>query len=529
MAAESRRALPIANPGTSASPESTDDVGSAIRNATSHDLVFAVIGHAGAGATYVAQALVEDLTSKKQNALLLKMSQLISAAAQKLDGKRWAAVKSDERLLRTRALQDAGNWLREKKGPAFTAGLAVRGMHEQRNMDGGGQRPIVFVLDSLKNRNEVDALRKVYGSSFYLISVICGPDIRRRRLRRKYKGASKVDLEDLARRDEEEEGTFGQQVRKTIQLADFFVNNEAEGTGPDLMAEALSRFLQVVFGTEVVRPTRDERGMYAAWSAALRSSCMSRQVGAAILNTAGQLIATGTNEVPKFGGGLYEEGSSSDFRCFKYQKPLDGEPLGFCRNDKTKEKIYKEVIERLREGKVLADGIGESVLRKLIEKTTIADLIEFSRAVHAEMDALISLARSGSAAAQAGTLYCTTYPCHSCARHVVAAGIRDVIYIEPYTKSRASTLHDDSILETTVEPGDDAKHVYFRLFTGVAPRRFAALFEKREEIKKNGVLTLRDEVDALHLDPVFTKSHVDFEKSIAERVNDVEAGKAGMP
>lgn len=112
---------------------------------------------------------------------------------------------------------------------------------------------------------------------------------------------------------------------------------------------------------------------------------------------------------------------------------------------------------------------------------------------------------------------------------MVAAGIRDVIYIEPYTKSRASTLHDDSILETTVEPGDDAKHVHFRLFTGVAPRRFAALFEKREEIKKNGVLTLRDEVDALHLDPVFTKSHVDFEKSIAERVNDVEAGKAGVP
>lgn len=33
------------------------------------------------------------------------------------------------------------------------------------------------------------------------------------------------------------------------------------------------------------------------------------------------------------------------------------------------------------------------------------------------------------------TLYATMYPCHNCARHIVAAGIRKVIYIERYGES----------------------------------------------------------------------------------------------
>ncbi|MFS8067452.1 MAG: anti-phage dCTP deaminase [Byssovorax sp.] len=533
MALNSPRSLPLLSSGAeSIAASKDDDVGKTILDATSHDLVFAVIGHAGAGATYVAQALIEDMTSKKQDARLIRMSALIAETALKLDPDKWAAVRSSDPLIRTRTLQNAGNALRDTKGSAFTAGLAVRRMHELRSGSDDDKRPIAFVIDSLKNKSEVDAFRKVYGRSFYLISVICGPEVRKKRLRMKYKGTSAEDRDDVASRDEEEKGkTFGQQVRKTIQLGDFFVNNEAEtpSSGPDLLAQALTRFLQVVFGTEIVRPTRDERGMYAAWSASLRSSCLSRQVGAAILSPIGQLIATGTNDVPKFGGGLYEESKpgAADHRCFRYPKPAEDEPFGFCRNDKTKETIYEKIIESLREGKALASGFDETKLQRLIEKTPVADLIEFSRAVHAEMDALISLARSGSAASEGGTLYCTTYPCHSCARHIVAAGIRDVIYIEPYTKSQAVALHDDTILETTVEPGDDAKRVHFRLFTGVAPRRFAALFEKREEIKKNGRLRLPLEEDASHQDPVFTKSHVDFEKSIAERVNALETNEGG--
>lgn len=103
-------------------------------------------------------------------------------------------------------------------------------------------------------------------------------------------------------RDEADDATTGQQVRRTIHAADFFVNNhDSPSSETDPVADALSRFLQIVSGTAVVWPTRDERGMYAAWGAGLRSSCLSRQVGVAILDAKGDLIATGTNDVPRAG------------------------------------------------------------------------------------------------------------------------------------------------------------------------------------------------------------------------------------
>jgi hypothetical protein len=79
-------------------------------------------------------------------------------------------------------------------------------------------------------------------------------------------------------------------------------------------------------------------------------------------------------------------------------------------------------------------------------------------------------------------------------------------------------------MESTQRPGDDASKVHFRLFTGVAPRRYAPLFEKREELKKDGDLSLREEQNALHIDPIFTRSHLEFEQLIAKHVDEVTEG-----
>jgi deoxycytidylate deaminase len=74
-------------------------------------------------------------------------------------------------------------------------------------------------------------------------------------------------------------------------------------------------------------------------------------------------------------------------------------------------------------------------------------------------------------------LYCTTFPCHVCAKHIVGAGIVEVVFIEPYPKSKALELHSDSIAIEEPEPD----HVVFRPFVGVAPRRFTTLFSMRGE------------------------------------------------
>lgn len=100
----------------------------------------------------------------------------------------------------------------------------------------------------------------------------------------------------------------------------------------------------------------------------------------------------------------------------------------------------------------------------------IKDITEYGRVVHAEMEALLSAARSGIATSTA-TLYCTTFPCHNCAKHIISAGVKRVVYVEPYPKSKAQEFHSDSI-----SLRKDGGGVFFDPFIGVGPRSFFNLF-----------------------------------------------------
>jgi len=110
--------------------------------------------------------------------------------------------------------------------------------------------------------------------------------------------------------------------------------------------------------------------------------------------------------------------------------------------------------------------------RNVLRKGRIGDLIEYGRVVHAEMEALLCCSRN-SVSTRGATLYCTTFPCHNCAKHIVAAGIKRVVYIEPYPKSKAAEFHSDSIIFGFEE--NEGK-VLFEPFVGVGPRRFFDLF-----------------------------------------------------
>jgi deoxycytidylate deaminase len=130
-------------------------------------------------------------------------------------------------------------------------------------------------------------------------------------------------------------------------------------------------------------------------------------------------------------------------------------------------------------------------LREMLQSTRVAELTEFGRAVHAEMEAILSAVRRGVSVKDAN-LYTTTFPCHNCAKHIVGAGIREVIYIEPYPKSLALDMHRDSTAfagyvgaESAAAPnlqgGSSLEKVMFKPFEGVAPRRYSALFSDTSE------------------------------------------------
>jgi deoxycytidylate deaminase len=386
--------------------------------------------------------------------------------------------------------QSLGDELRKESGEyGAVAAYMIREIQKLREGDDEKAKRI-YILDSIKHSAEVDLLRHVYADGFCLIGVGCRPDIRRKRLELKFKlDTTTPALDAFIERDaEDSEHDYGQQVNRTFHLADYFVDNTVnqEETRRFILPDKLTDLVEVLLAGRIHRPSNDEKGMYHAHAAAMRSSCLSRQVGASILDAQGNLLSVGTNEVPRFGGGTYDGSSEQDDRCFVNRK--------LCSNSVNQNKIVRDVYERLNKAQLFKDGTNFAEAEEAIKPTRIKQLIEFSRSVHAEMDAILSLVRAGTKLPTGTTLYSTTYPCHNCARHIVAAGIERVVYLEPYSKSMAIDLHDDSIADN-LSADESADKVRFEPYQGVSPSLFKSVYLKTGDLKgKDGKMLNEDEI-----------------------------------
>jgi deoxycytidylate deaminase len=449
----------------------------------SKELIIAFCGPAGSGIKNVVEAVKNELeTTYKYEVEEIKVSNLIRKHIKKVDsGFNEGALKDpSQRYLK---LQDAGNTLRKSFGNDILGQLAVAeiGLNREKRRpkkSKGKEYPeddryshrSAYLIDSLKHPDEVNILRAVYRNMFYMIGIFCPADIRRKNLAEE--DIKPSDAELIMERDKKQDDEFGQQLMHTLQYADFFINTNH----PVVENGKIRRFLDLILDTEIISPSVDEYAMYVAQSAALRSGCLSRQIGAVIVSEDGEIISTGYNDVPKKGGGLYSsEDGDNDLRCVRYGNE--------CRSHKFKEKMKKEIYDILVEELDVQNA--SSLAEKIAGRSRIKDIIEFSRAVHAEMEAIISAARMGLSTKN-GTLYCTTFPCHNCARHIVAAGIKKVFFIEPYEKSLALKLHGEDILLEPSSIQKDYEEVVFTHFEGVAPRQYLNLFRAKMERKNEG-------------------------------------------
>jgi deoxycytidylate deaminase len=249
--------------------------------------------------------------------------------------------------------------------------------------------------------------------------------------------------------------------------------------------------------------------MFLAFSAGLRSADLSRQVGAVIMSGAGDLIAVGTNEVPLAGGGLCWAG------------PHDHRDLtrGYDTNEQQRKDIVDEILVALRPEAVDID-VWKRRGWRLLKDAAVMNITEYGRAVHAEMEAVLSCARSGISP-RGATLFSTTFPCHNCAKHIIAAGLQRVVYVEPYPKSKAAEMYPQSIkLAGTAEEGS----VLFEPFRGLGPRRFFDVFSiglssgyaiKR---KQDGKVRLWEPGSAEVRVPMVPTSYISREARAAEKL-----------
>jgi len=373
-----------------------------------------------------------------------------------------------------RELQDEGN-LVEKGNVGWRKILQERGNDRRKKdraywvkkalerIDDAGVGAENIVIDGFRNFQEVQEIRKVY-PRFFLVGICAEKEERWRRVRKDYQKYE--EFEDDDRRDQNEEFDWGQSVQKCVDDADYvYYNNEhlvvsLEGSDdPDLnkierLLEQQARDFVPLMKAEKARrdPTPEEIHMAAAYAQSNSSSCLKRHVGAVITigrNSQQFAVSMGYNENPP------------NIRTCK--------SVSVCYKD---EDMLSKL--RVRGSSIYCPSCGEHH-KGLTEPWTCKKCgvsirawlhpnrnMELCTAIHAEERAILSL---GERSVIGGTVYVTTFPCFQCARLILDAEIKNIVYVEAYpVKATAEFLKANGV---DIEP-----------FSGFTARAFFRIFPK---------------------------------------------------
>ncbi|HEY0160724.1 MAG TPA: anti-phage dCTP deaminase [Thermoanaerobaculia bacterium] len=447
------------------------------------ELVFALAGPVGADLREISRTLADAL-KKSDYAEVEEIS--VTDLLRRFAGKLAIRPVETPEEQRIASYMDAGNAFRRfSSNPAAVAAAAIAEIRGRRRRQGGIPARRAYVVRSLKRPEEAHLLRRVYGAGFFLVGVnVSRParvDSLAKRIARSHHetpaspnfAGHLAAAEALTKRDEDEgNDAYGQRLRDVFQLCDLFVSPNAATS----VFDQIDRFVRLILGDLGETPLGDEQYMFHAFASSLASGALGRQVGAVLVAPHGEVLGVGWNDVPKGGGGLYRAGEHYDRRDIREERDSVNVHA---------DQILDEMLEMARRAGWLKDDVKPDLdqAREAFKKSRVMSLLEFGRTSHAEMEAVLAAGRIGASSRDA-TLYTTTFPCHQCARLIVTAGIRRVVYIEPYPKSRALELHRDAIFAYDDEAAPDcgrrdcgeAHAVRFEPFVGVGPHRFIDLF-----------------------------------------------------
>ncbi len=380
--------------------------------------VIGLVGPFGSGCSYVAKKI-----SDNYGYVLLSLSGILREEYKK-------EFPNKKKIPNRKELQDFGDKIRETKGSDYLARAVCEKISQDTTKN--------YVVDSIRNPEEINFFRRQF-AEFFLFGVFAEPDLRWKRVKDKYNDDRRTFNED-DKRDSNEGIDHGQRVTDSFRMADIILlNNENIVSGnknEELFLAKLQHNVHLVEGKEKFTPTYIETNMVIAYAASMRSSCLKRKVGAVIVDLAGDVFSSGYNEVPA---------ANNTCKC----------EYGMCYRDKLK-KDYKEslysVIKKEKEREA------SYVLFKRNFK-----ILDYCRALHAEENAILNVARVGaSAALPTSTLFTTTYPCNLCANKIAQVGIKHIVYFEPYPMEEAKKILADKGVEQ--EPFEGVTYNgYFRL------------------------------------------------------------------
>lgn len=430
---------------------------------TNTEIIIGLVGAVGIQTNLVVGALELELKKFDYTIYEIKISKDVIP-------KKFIENDFSDEYERVNFLMDKGNEIRSDFNNGILAIGAVEKILNYREKNKKKLEPIkkiAFIINSLKHPNEVEIFRDIYPNGFYLLGIYADENQRLNYLIKR-KNILEENAKKLIERDTDENIEHGQHTRKVFEKSDFFIEQK---DSTNRLNNDILRILDLIFGHPYITPTFNEFAMYMAFISALRSADLSRQVGAVIAKD-NEIIALGANDCPKFGGGLYWP-----FYSEKEESIIDIEngrdyKRGEDSNKIKQKEIIDDIVDKLQnESSLDLSNDKIEAIKYIIKISKIKDLTEYGRCVHAEMEALMMCARNNISTKEA-TLYCTTFPCHNCAKHIIDSGIKKVYYIEPYPKSKAFEFHNESI----TEDDKDINKVQFLPFVGVGPRLFFDLF-----------------------------------------------------
>lgn len=341
----------------------------------------------------------------------------------------------------------------------------------------------LFVIECFRNPYEIEFFRSRY-AEFYLMSIFAPQHIRCKRIKH-----------FSVNRDERDQGEFRKtselnklDVTSCVLLSDINLRNDLnEGNFQKRFFEKVLRYLALIRSPGCIPPNDDELYMHLAYSNSLKSNCISRKVGAIILGPEGYILGAGWNDVGEgqIGCGLRTKNDYLNINSIpQVSSDRDKEKFhNLVRSNRGEYVCYKDLMSKLHINKKLEKQIITDVCLNDCINTIKSDIgikrLEFCRALHAEENALLQIAKVGGMPISGGTIYTTTYPCELCAKKLYQTGIRTIYYTEPYPESISEQVFlKDGNRSIEMIPFEGVKsHSYFKLFKPIYDKKEMAFIE----------------------------------------------------
>jgi deoxycytidylate deaminase/dephospho-CoA kinase len=357
-----------------------------------------------------------------------------------------------------------------------------------------------IVVDAIRNPYEAFFLKRRY-ANFYLVSINTSNTERLRSLR-EYRGLTDEEIKILDNKEYPEKlsGTnkfVAQNIQACIEVSDIHIHNSknSQYTHNDLVSQ-LAWYVTLMMHPGLVMPTSIENCMQMAYSAKQSSGCISRQVGAVVTDDTYSVKAVGWNSTPqgqipcllRSAEDLIEGRNKSDFSEYELKNPIFREALT---------SKYSNLIATNKSSNRNLSFCFKSIQNEIEgEKNQV-----HTRALHAEENAFMQIAKHGGQKLSGGILFTTASPCELCAKKAYQLGVKKIVYIDPYPGIATDHILSSGKIKPELE-----------LFRGAVGRAFYQLYQP--------LMPYKDELELIFNIPNFHNPKKPS-KSFLEQNNDL--------